>query len=128
MSHIIPDQENLLHQLTNRIRQSLELQDILTTAVQEIRALLEVDRVKVYRFDGDDSGAVIAESIADKRLPSLLHLHFPAGDIPPHAREMFMKARQRVIIDVASQRKTLNQLDSEETGENLAFEDIREVT
>jgi diguanylate cyclase (GGDEF)-like protein len=128
MSHIIPDQENLLHQLTNRIRQSLELQDILTTAVQEIRALLEVDRVKVYRFDGDDSGAVIAESIANNRLPSLLHLHFPAGDIPPHAREMFMKARQRVIIDVASQRKTLNQLDSEETGENLAFEDIRYAT
>jgi GAF domain-containing protein len=31
-------QEPLLYRLSNRIRQSLELQDILSTAVQEIRA------------------------------------------------------------------------------------------
>jgi len=34
-------------------------------------------------------------------------------------REMFVKARQRVIV-VASQRKAFNQLDSSDTGESLA--------
>ncbi|MBW4681248.1 MAG: EAL domain-containing protein [Microcoleus vaginatus WJT46-NPBG5] len=118
-------QENLLHQITNRIRQSLELPEILNTAVREIGSYLEVDRAKIYKFDADDTGAVIAESVQEQRLPSLLGLHFPAGDIPPQAREMFLKTRQRVIIDVTAQRKIFNQLDCAETGENLSVEDIR---
>lgn len=119
------DKEHLLLRITNRVRQSLELQEILTAAVQEIRSFLDIDRVKIYQFDSDGSGIVIAESIKNNRLPSLLGLRFPADDIPPYAREMFIKARQRVIVDVASQRKTLNQLDCPESGENLTIEDIR---
>lgn len=118
-------QESLLNPIVNRIRQSLELQEILTTAVLEVRSFLGMDRVKIYRFDPDGSGEVIAESIDGNNLPSLLGLHFPAGDIPTHAREMFVKARQRVIMDVGTQRKTINQLDCPETGESLAIEDIR---
>ncbi|WP_416672504.1 bifunctional diguanylate cyclase/phosphodiesterase [Egbenema bharatensis] len=117
--------EHLLHQITNRIRQSLELSEILNTAVEEIQAFLGVDRVKVYRFDADGCGEVIAESIATGNLPSLLNLRFPAADIPPQAREMFVKVRQRVIVDVATQRKTLQQLDAFDTGENLPVQDIR---
>lgn len=119
------DRESLLNRLTNRIRRSLELQEILTTTVQEIRSFLATDRVKIYRFNPDDSGEVIAESIRDDRLPSLLGLRFPAEDIPQVSRELFVKARQRVIVDVALGRKTLNQLDSLETGKSLVTEDIR---
>ncbi|MBE9179570.1 EAL domain-containing protein [Oculatella sp. LEGE 06141] len=117
--------EHLLHQLTNRIRQSLELPEILATAVQEIRSFLEIDRVKIYRFDTDSSGEVIAESIDGTRLPSLLNLRFPAEDIPLHARELFLKARQRVIVDVGIQRRTLHLLDCPETGESLLVNDVR---
>jgi diguanylate cyclase (GGDEF)-like protein len=119
------EQEGLLHRITNRIRQSLELQEILATTVLEVQSCFGIDRVKLYQFHPDGSGEVVAEAINENRLPSLLGLHFPADDIPIHAREMFLKARQRVIMDVASQRKTLNQLDSPETGESLAIEDIR---
>lgn len=117
--------ERLLHQITNRIRQSLELPEILDTAVREIHAFLDVDRVKIYRFDADGSGEVIAEAIKDERLPSLLNLRFPDWDIPSYSREMFIKARQRVIVDVSTQRKTLQRLDCPETGENLSVQDIR---
>ena len=119
------DRESLLNRLTTRIRQSLELEEILTTTAQEIRSFLGTDRVKIYRFHPDDSGEVIAESINRTRLPSLLGLRFPAEDVPQVARELFVKARQRVIVDVASGRKTLNQLDSPETGKTLVPEDIR---
>jgi diguanylate cyclase (GGDEF)-like protein len=119
------DRESLLNRLTTRIRQSLELQEILTTTVQEIRSFLGTDRVKIYRFYPDDSGEVIAESIQGNRLPSLLGLRFPAEDIPQVARELFVRARQRVIVDIASGRKTLNLLDSPETGKTLVPEDIR---
>ena len=119
------DREGLLNRITTRIRQSLELQEILTTTVREIQSFLNTDRVKIYQFSSDGSGTVIAESIKENRLPSLLGLRFPAEDIPQEARELFIKARQRVIVDVAVGRTTLNQLDSPLTGKTLLTEDIR---
>lgn len=117
--------EHLLHQITNRIRQSLELPEILTTAVEEIRVFLDVDRVKIYRFEADGTGEVIAESIKDNNLPSLLNLRFPAEDVPQRTRQMFVTVRQRVIVDVLAQRQAIHQLDHPQTGENLANSDIR---
>lgn len=110
------DPESLLHRTVNRIRQNLELQEILDRSVVEIRSFLATDRVMVYRFDRDQSGEVIAESL-QQRLPSLLGLHFPADDIPPLAREMFLKARQRSIVDVASRKIGLSPLDCPDNGE-----------
>ncbi|HEY9866943.1 MAG TPA: GAF domain-containing protein [Candidatus Obscuribacterales bacterium] len=94
------DQQVLLHRITNRIRQSLELPGILTATVAEIRSFLETDRVMIYQFSPDGSGEVVAESRDHDHLPSLLGLHFPVDDIPPHAREMFCSLRQRTIINV----------------------------
>lgn len=76
------NQETLLNRMTTRIRQSLELQEILSVTVAEIRSFLNTDRIKIYRFQPDGTGQVIAESVAQNRLPSLLNLYFPAGDIP----------------------------------------------
>ncbi|MBL1179310.1 EAL domain-containing protein [Pantanalinema sp. GBBB05] len=118
-------QEQLLYRISNRIRQSLKLEDILSTAVQEVRDFLNIDRVKIYRFEPDGSGEVIAEAIADNKLPSLLGLHFPVSDIPDQSRDLLLKARQRVIVDVAAQRKILSQLDHSDTREQLSVEDIR---
>ena len=121
----MPHQEYFLHQITNRIRQSLELSEILNAAVEEIRSFLKVDRVKIYRFDTDGSGEVIAESREENSLPSLLNLKFPATDIPNRDRELFIKARQRVIVDVAAQCRITSHLDCQKTGEQLPQEDIR---
>ncbi|MBN3942460.1 MAG: ATP-binding protein [Nostoc sp.] len=117
--------EALLHRMMNRIRQSLELPAILSGTVAEVRIFLETDRVKVYRFDVDASGEVVAESVNRDRLPSLLGQHFPAEDIPFAARELFLKARQRSIVDVAGQQIGLSPLDSSETTEPLDENDIR---
>ncbi len=119
------DCQSVLHRITNRIRQSLELQEILDTTTEETSTFLGTDRVKIYCFHADGSGEVLSESIRENRLPSLLGLNFPAGDIPSHARDLFIKSRLRVIVDVASQCKILNQLDSSETGEHLDVEQIR---
>lgn len=114
----------LLHRITNRIRQSLEIEEILSATVAEIRLFLQTDRVKVYRFHPDGSGQVIAESVASNRLPSLKGLHFPAGDIPPAAREMFIKGQQRSIVDVAAQKILLSRSDRAIAKENLTIEDL----
>ncbi len=117
--------EVLLHRMMNRIRQSLELSEILAGTVAEVRAFLGTDRVKIYRFHADGSGEVIAESNRPQCLPSLLGHNFPAEDIPVEARELFLKARQRSIVDVAAQQIGLSPLDCPNTGTLLAAEDIR---
>lgn len=123
-SNQVVNRETLLYRMASRIRQSLELQEILSATVAEMRSFLDTDRVKVYRFQPDGTGQVIAESVVAKRLPSLLGLYFPAGDIPPHAREMFVKARTRSIIDIPTQRLTLNRLDCPQTTGDLTVEDV----
>ena len=127
--------EALLYRMTNRIRQSLELETILMSTAAELRSFLQTDRVKVYRFEADGSGEVVAESVArlgrpnsgKQRLPSLLGLHFPASDIPPHAREMFVKARTRSIINVPAQQITLNRLGNVATTGDLTVEEVQQT-
>lgn len=117
-------QMDLLRRLTNRIRRSLELQEILTTTVAEVRSFLGTERVMIYKFHDDDSGQVIAESINDQKLPSLLGLNFPADDIPSHARELFIKSRVRSVVDLDNQQIGHSIVRDLDTGEVLS-EDIR---
>lgn len=94
------DRAVLQHRITNRIRQSLELSEILKATAAEIRSFLGTDRVMVYRFYADGSGEVIAESIQGNRLPSMLGLNFPADDIPQQAKERFTKEKVHSIVDL----------------------------
>ncbi|MBD2207110.1 GAF domain-containing protein [Calothrix sp. FACHB-1219] len=53
----------LLAELTRRIRESLNEDDVLKTTVEEVRKAISADRVMVYGFDPDWYGTVIAESV-----------------------------------------------------------------
>lgn len=54
--------ERLLAAITLRIRQSLDLQEILSTTVGQIRQFLQADRVMVYRFDGEQMLTLVTAS------------------------------------------------------------------
>jgi GAF domain-containing protein len=118
------DEESLLRRITNRIRRSLELEEIITVTTAEVRSLLKTDRVMIYKFHGDGSGQVIAESIYENRLPSLLGLNFPADDIPLTARELFIKSRVRSVVNVDTQEIGQSHLHDLENGETVS-EEIR---
>ncbi|MEA5579783.1 GAF domain-containing protein [Nodularia harveyana UHCC-0300] len=60
----IAEQEKAVTKIVNRIRQSLDVDEIFKTATQEVRQLLRCDRVAVYRFNEDWGGEFIAESVA----------------------------------------------------------------
>lgn len=109
--------EGLLHRMTNRILQSLELQDILAATATEVRSFLATDRVMIYKFHADGSGQVVAEAIQDNQLPSLVGLNFPADDIPLHARELFVKAQVKSVVDVLAHQIGQSFLRNPETGE-----------
>ncbi|WP_016950988.1 GAF domain-containing protein [Anabaena sp. PCC 7108] len=57
------EREKLMRTIAQRIRQSLNLQDILNATVKEVRDFLQVDRVVVYQFAPDMSGKIVAESV-----------------------------------------------------------------
>ncbi|MFP4299283.1 MAG: GAF domain-containing protein [Spirulinaceae cyanobacterium] len=92
--------ERLLHRITGRIRNSLDLNQILSATVAEVSDYLKTDRIKIYRFARDGSGEVVAECLRGARLPSLQGLHFPADDIPETARQLFAKLGARSLVDV----------------------------
>jgi|GEM_PF-683518 len=91
---------------------ALDFSEILNLIVRETGNFLQVDRVSIYKFNPDDSGQVIAQSQQNNNLPSILGLHFPAGDIPPRVREEIFSKHQSVSVDVPSQRKSLHQINN----------------
>ena len=55
--------ERLVVGMLERIRSSLNLEEILTKAVTEVRQFLQTDRTVIYRFNPDRSGFVTVESV-----------------------------------------------------------------
>ncbi|MBE9181379.1 MASE1 domain-containing protein [Oculatella sp. LEGE 06141] len=65
------ERDRLLGEIALRIRRSLNLDDILNTAVAEVRQFLRADRVFISRYDENGIGEVIAESVAAGFTPAL---------------------------------------------------------
>ncbi|WP_341528238.1 GAF domain-containing protein [Nostoc sp. UHCC 0302] len=59
----LAEQEKAVTKIVNRIRQSLDAQDIFKTTTQEVRQLLQCDRVAIFRFRPNWSGEFVAESV-----------------------------------------------------------------
>src|SRR5919202_1396513 len=55
--------ERLVVGMLERIRSSLNLEEILTKAVAEVRQFLQTDRTVIYRFNPDRRGFVTVESV-----------------------------------------------------------------
>ena len=65
------DRQRALTLTIDKIRQSLDIDIIFMTTTHEVRQLLEVDRVAIYRFNSDWSGAFVADSIVDSWQPAM---------------------------------------------------------
>ena len=94
--------QNRIGAAIQRIRQGAALQQVLDAAAWEVKRLMGYDRVMVYRFDRANNGHVVAEA-REQHLEPFLDLHYPASDIPPQARELFLKNPVRIISDVEAE-------------------------
>ncbi|MEM8638729.1 MAG: CBS domain-containing protein [Cyanobacteria bacterium P01_G01_bin.54] len=91
--------ERLLADIARNIRQSLDLPQILATTVQEVRALLGVDRVFVLQFDPDWQGYVVAESV-NPQVRSLLGETIYDPCFAPDWIEPYLQGQLRVVNDI----------------------------
>lgn len=92
------ERDRLLGQIALRIRESLDLQQILDTTVNEVRQYLKADRVCIGHGGEEETGVIVAESV-DSPWNSLL------GTVlrnPEHLRELeelFADGQVRVLND-----------------------------
>ena len=96
------DQGSLLHLVTaavQRFSNASSIGVLSDSVAKSFRDLIGYDRVMVYKFDADGHGKIVAEA-RDPRLESLLGHHYPATDIPQRARELYLRNRVRVLVDV----------------------------
>ena len=93
-------QSELLSKVVVKIRQTLNLEDIMQTGVDEIREFLGVDRVLLYRFSEDyKSGVITAESVGSgwiRALGQTIHDPLVEGSI-----ERYKNGRVWSTADVA---------------------------
>jgi chemotaxis family two-component system sensor kinase Cph1 len=87
------------HGSIERLRRQKNIDGLLRTAVRQVREFTGFDRVMAYRFRGDDSGNVVAEARQDELVP-YLGQRYPAGDIPPQARRLYVLNTLRMIADM----------------------------
>lgn len=96
-----PDPEDAVAMVQAMMRPVLiapATQSVCESIVTELRAATGFDRVMMYRFLPDGSGAVIAEA-AGIGIDSFLGLHYPENDIPKPAIVPHRPSQVRLIPD-----------------------------
>jgi len=99
-----------LEQILTRLEACDTIQALCDQVAREIQALTGFARAKVYRFDADWHGQVVAEQRRED-MPSYLGLHFPASDIPEQARRLYTVNRVRCIGDAAYQAVPVQEVE-----------------
>ncbi len=98
----MPMSENaltLVQRMVRHVQRSGSLQALFQAIATEVQDVTGFDRVMVYRFAPDGSGAVIAEVRGSAGIDSFLGLNFPASDIPRQARLLYQSNWIRSIPD-----------------------------
>ncbi|TAF07281.1 MAG: CBS domain-containing protein [Nostocales cyanobacterium] len=102
------EREHLLLETTQRIRQSLDLATIFNTATQEIRQLINADRVGIFKFSSDSNfthGEFISESVVagfTSALASQIHDHCFGEQYAPY----YQQGRMQVVDDIDNAQLT----------------------
>jgi len=109
------DQTSQFLSYMNETHTLKELCDMVAKGTREITGY---DRVMVYRFDKDYNGEVFAESVREDLEP-FFGLHYPHTDIPPQARELYMKNLLRLIVDINYEPVPIYTVDDENQSKNL---------
>lgn len=88
-----------LNALLNKLQTANSLPSLLQKAAEAVWELTKFNRVMVYKFHDDFHGEVVAEALLPG-VESFMGLHYPASDIPPQARAIFLESWVRIIPDV----------------------------
>ncbi len=117
-----PDESQAALALDSSPRESL-----LQSLAAQVQAVSGYSRVMVYRFLHDDTGEVVAEAL-DGDLPSYFGLRYPASDIPPQARALYLRNRVRAIADASHVPVPVHQHPDLAEPLDMSFDVLRTVS
>lgn len=100
------------------IASTASLRSLCDVTAQLLKQVLGYNRVMVYRFGADGHGQVFAEQ-CDTDLEPYLGNHYPASDIPKNARELYVRNRVRMLVDVDYEPVPIEPPCDAETGERF---------
>ena len=93
------ERAELINQITSRMRESLTLEDIFKTVVEDARSALQSDRAIVYQFDANWKGTVVAESV-DLNWPSALGAEIADPCFADRYVEYYRKGRVKATANI----------------------------
>jgi two-component system, OmpR family, sensor histidine kinase VicK len=86
----------LFAEVTLKIRQSLQLKEILRTTVTEVQRILRADRVLIYQVLPDGTGKAISEAVLSG-YPAILDQAFPEEVFPLDYQQLYAQGRVRAV-------------------------------
>ncbi|MDX2212312.1 MAG: PAS domain-containing protein [Oculatellaceae cyanobacterium bins.114] len=93
------EQEQVMATIASQIRASLNLPEILDTAVEAVRSFLDCDRVVIWWLEADGTSVGVAESKVDSR-PSYLGQRVNDPCFTTDWIEAYQQGRIRVVSDI----------------------------
>lgn len=95
----LAEREQLLRAITQRIHQSLDLEQILATTVNEVLHTLNVERALIFHLHEDGSGQVIEEVVVPG-YPVTAKMLLPDEAFPQDCYEYYCQGKPRIVPDV----------------------------
>ncbi|NEQ99082.1 MAG: GAF domain-containing protein, partial [Cyanothece sp. SIO2G6] len=99
------EREHLQLEITQRMRQSLDLQTIFDTACHEIRQVLQADRVGIFKFDPESNfndGVFIAEALTEG-YPSAVQVPIHDHCFGEKYAELYAQGHYAVMADIEAE-------------------------
>nr|MDJ0650557.1 GAF domain-containing protein [Xenococcaceae cyanobacterium MO_188.B19] len=93
------EREQLVNQIAQQIRQSLDLESVLSTTVKEVRKFLDCDRVLIYRIWENGTGSAITETVLPP-YPPILGETFPEEVFPSEYHQAYIQGKSRTITNI----------------------------
>jgi light-regulated signal transduction histidine kinase (bacteriophytochrome) len=115
------------HALVAALDAAADSRGFLDKVARQVQRISGYGRVMVYRFLPDFCGEVVAEALAGG-LASYDGLRYPASDIPPQARALYLRNRLRVIADVDAAPQPVLQSTELDGPLDMSFDVLRAVS
>lgn len=121
------DVQNNIGRSISEMLADRDLSHLLQNTANQIKNIIEYDRIMIYRFAHDGHGEVVAEA-RNENLPPLLGLHYPASDIPKQARELYKINLTRLIANVHTIPAALITASNQQNHLDLTHSQLRAVS
>lgn len=91
--------EQLIRAISQQIRGSLQLEEILAASVTHVRQMLRADRALVFRLNPDGAGKVIKESVLPD-YPTTAEMMLSDQHFPPESYQFYLQGQARAVNNV----------------------------